>query len=248
MSGRMTHGTWAVLWAAAVGLVGCAGGNSHSPVDVPGAAKTPTTAILEAGADMLQDKPPLQALNTYLDGFHFYNGRMSEQMEAHHYCSALNEEVFQCAIFDGNTVDAKLMGVEYIISKRLFEGLPASEKQLWHSHVHEVKSGQLVAPGIAQAAENRLMQNLVSTYGKTWHTWHGKDLPYGVPQLMMGFTADGQIDPQLVRERDSRMGLDSEAKKRARAGIVAPAIDPGADAWRNGKVWQIEGPTGEHAH
>ncbi|CAH0324716.1 OBAP family protein [Pseudomonas brassicacearum] len=251
MPNRNVCGGWTLLCAAALGLTGCAGGTSDSPVEAPGTAKTPTTATLEAGARLMQDKPPLRVLNTYLDGFHFYNGRMSGQMEAHHYCSALNEEVFQCAIFDGNTASAKLMGVEYIISKRLFEGLPASEKQLWHSHVHEVKSGQLIAPGIPQAAETRLMENLVSTYGKTWHTWHteqGNALPYGVPQLMMGFTADGQIDPQLVRERDGRMGVDSEAKKRARAAIQAPAIDPGADAWQKGQVWQIKDPTGHHAH
>ncbi|WP_053185538.1 OBAP family protein [Pseudomonas thivervalensis] len=251
MPDRRVYGAWTLLWATALGLTGCAGGTSDSPVDAPGAAKTPTTATLETGARIMQDKPPLRALDTYLDGFHFYNGRMSGQMEAHHYCTALNEEVFQCAIFDGNTSSAKLMGVEYIISKRLFEGLPASEKQLWHSHVHEVKSGQLIAPGIPQAAETRLMENLIDTYGKTWHTWHteqGHALPYGVPQLMMGFTADGQIDSQLVRERDGRMGVDSEAKKRARAGIGTPAIDPGADAWQKGQVWQIKDPTGGHAH
>ncbi|AHL33553.1 hypothetical protein CD58_11875 [Pseudomonas brassicacearum] len=252
MPGKSVYGTWAVLCATALGLIGCAGGNTDSPVNAPGAAKTPTTATLEAGAGIMQNKPPLQALNTYLDGFHFFNGRMSGQMEAHHYCTALNEEVFQCVIFDGNTSGAKLMGVEYIISQRLFEGLPASEKQLWHSHVHEVKSGQLIAPGIPQAAETRLMENLVNTYGKTWHTWHtgqGNELPYGVPQLMMGFTADGQIDPQLVRERDRRMGVDSEATKRARAGIDTPPVDPGADAWQKGQVWQIKAPNdGEHSH
>ncbi|WP_053157525.1 OBAP family protein [Pseudomonas sp. Pf153] len=251
MQGKNSKDRWAMICAAAVGLSGCAGGNTDSSVSVPGAVKTPSTVTLEAGAGVLQDKPPLQALNTYLDGFHFYNGRMSGQMEAHHYCTALNEEVFQCAIFDGNTSRAKLMGVEYIISKRLFEGLPASEKQLWHSHVHEVKSGQLIAPGIPEVAETRLMEKLVGTYGKTWHTWHpeqGNPLPYGVPQLMMGFTADGQIDPQRVRERDSRMGVDSEAKKRARSGIETPAVDPDADAWQKGRVWQIKDPTGEHAH
>ena len=42
-------------------------------------------------------------------------------MEAHHYCSVINEEVNQCVIFDGNDKNAKMMGVEYIISKRLFD-------------------------------------------------------------------------------------------------------------------------------
>ncbi|VVP47166.1 hypothetical protein PS838_05157 [Pseudomonas fluorescens] len=59
------------------------------------------------------------------------------------------------------------MGVEYIISEQLFGKLPDAEKALWHSHVHEVKSGQLVAPGIPDIAEHALMEKLIHTYGKT---------------------------------------------------------------------------------
>ena len=144
------------------------------------------------------------------------------------------------------------MGVEYIISEQLFSKLPDAEKALWHSHVHEVKFGQLVAPGIPDIAEHALMEKLIHTYGKTWHTWHtnlNKDLPLGVPQLMMGFTADGQIEQRLVTDRDRRLGVDSTQEKEARADIPAPAIDPGADAWRKGKVIQIEDPTGRpHQH
>lgn len=134
---------------------------------------------------MLQDKPPLEAINAYLDGFHFYNGNMQGQMEAHHYCSILSEELIQCVIYDGNVRDAKLMGVEYIVSGRLFATLPENEKAMWHSHVHEVKSGQLIAPGIPEVAERELMEKLVGTHGKTFHTWRTdlqKSLPIGVPQ------------------------------------------------------------------
>jgi hypothetical protein len=229
-------------------LAACSGNDTHSYVIAPGAPKTPMTKTLETGADALQDKPPIEALNAYLDGFHFYNGHRHGQMEAHHYCAVLNEEVIQCVIYDGNTKDAKLMGVEYIIDEKLFKQLPAQEKSLWHSHVHEVKSGQLVAPGVPEPAEHKLMEKLVHTYGKTWHTWHtdlDKTLPLGVPQLMMGFTADGQAKPDMVEARDRRMGIDSQAKKAARADIVAPAIDPEADAWQKGTVIQIKDPTGQ---
>ena len=233
-------------------LTACAGNTTSSNVVAPGEEKTATTRTLEAGAALLQSRPPIDALNAYLDGFHFYNGHPEVQMEAHHYCSILNEEVIQCVIYDGNRKDAKLMGVEYIISEQLFAKLPRAEKALWHSHVHEVKSGQLVAPGIPDIAEHALMEKLIHTYGKTWHTWHtdlNKDLPLGVPQLMMGFTADGQIEQRLVTDRDRRLGVDSTQKKKARADIPAPAIDPGADAWRKGKVIQIEDPTGRpHQH
>ena len=233
-------------------LTACAANNTDSNVVAPGAEKTPSTKTLEAGAALMQSRPPIEALNAYLDGFHFYNGHPDVQMEAHHYCSILNEEVIQCVIYDGNRKDAKLMGVEYIISEQLFAKLPKAEKALWHSHVHEVKSGQLVAPGIPEVAEHALMEKLVHTYGKTWHTWHtdlNKDLPLGVPQLMMGFTADGQVDQKLVSERDKRFGINSAEKRKSRADIPAPTIEPGADAWRKGDVIQIEDPTGTpHSH
>lgn len=227
---------------------GCSGNDTRSDVTAPGAEKTASTIALDSGAAMLQSRPPIDALNAYLDGFHFYNGHPGAQMEAHHYCSILNEEVIQCVIYDGNVKDAKLMGVEYIISEQLFASLPGAEKPMWHSHGHEVKSGQLIAPGIPAPAEHALMEKLVHTYGKTWHTWHtdlDKTLPLGVPQLMMGFTAEGQIDPALVAERDRRLGVDSAEEKRQRADIVAPKVAPGADAWQQGKVIQISDPTGQ---
>src|SRR5918995_6454902 len=120
-------------FAACCGLImlaACKGGDSGSPVAAPGAEKSARTTMLEAGAAALQSMPPLGAINAYLDGFHFYSGRMEQQMEAHHYCAILNEEVIQCVIYDGNTKDAKLMGVEYIISEAQFNTLPAPEKAL----------------------------------------------------------------------------------------------------------------------
>jgi hypothetical protein len=243
-----------LIFLAAVGaaMCACGGSNTGSSVDPPGEKASAKTRALEAGAAAMQNKPPIEALSAYLDGFHFYSGRMQAQMEAHHYCSILNEEVIQCVIYDGNVKDAKIMGVEYIVSEARFKALPEAEKLLWHSHVHEVKSGQLVAPGIPDAAEQELMKKLVSTYGKTWHTWHTdlhKELPLGVPQLMMGFTADGQADAAMVAARDQRLGVQSAEKKKNRESIPAPAIAPGADAWQQGRSVQLSDPTGtEHSH
>jgi hypothetical protein len=244
-----TMGKLALTLIVSSAIVGCAGNNSASRVQAPGEPATVLTRTLDAGADALQSRPPVAALSAYLDGFHFYNGNMKAQMEAHHYCSILNEEVIQCVIYDGNVKDAKLMGVEYIISERLFGTLPPTERSMWHSHVHEVKSGQLIAPGIPAPAEHALMEKLVHTYGKTWHTWHtdqDKALPMGMPQLMMGFTADGQANPSMVNQRNERFGVDSAAKKKAREDIPTEAVDPAADAWSRGKVIQIDDPTGTH--
>lgn len=202
-----------LMLCSALGLAACAQHDTASYTEAAGKPKSVETHALEAGARLLQGQAPLNAVSAYLNGFHFYNGDMNGQMEAHHYVTRLNEDVMQALIYDGNGRDAKLMGVEYIISARLFETLPEEEKKLWHSHDYEVKSGSLVAPGLPQAAERRLMEQVVSTYGKTWHTWHtdrDKELPYGIPALMMGFTADGQLDPALEKARDERLGVDTQ--------------------------------------
>lgn len=217
---------------------GCGGSNTESNVEVPGIEKDSKSKTLEIGADILQSKAPLKKINTYLNGFHFYNGNIKGQMEAHHYVSQLNEDVHQAIIYDSNGEDAKIMGVEYIISEKLFKGLDEEEKKLWHSHHYEVKSGTLIAPGIPAVAEHELMEKLISTYGKTIHTWHTdreRNLPVGSPMIMMGFTKDGQLNPTLLSDRDRRFNVDAEEIKATRRDILLPNVDPMANAWEKGK-------------
>ncbi|GAB3326994.1 OBAP family protein [Larkinella ripae] len=223
-------------------LIGCGGKNTSSNVESPGGEKTTKTEVLETGADLLQNKAPLKAMSMYLDGFHFYNGHLDHQMEAHHYCTQLNDDLVQCLIFDGNGKDAKIMGVEYIVSERLFKTLPAEEKKLWHSHQHEVKSGSLIAPGLPLVAEHELMEKLVSTYGKTFHTWHTDQdlkLPLGPPLIMMGFTKEGQLADSLLAQRDKRFRVSTSEKRQNRADIPTPAVQPGANAWEQGEIRQL---------
>jgi hypothetical protein len=80
----------------------------------------------------------------------------------------------------------------------------------------------------------------VTTYGKTFHTWQydRDDFPYGIPQLMMALTADGQLDEALVARRDRRLRLSSADRRRKRAGIPDPAVAPGADGWESGRTVQ----------
>jgi len=230
------------LFTLLVTFISCGGKNTNSNIDSPGDDKSGKSKALEIGSDLLQSKSPLKKINAYLDGFHFYNGNMNAQMEAHHYVSQLNEDVYQAIIYDGNTEDAKIMGVEYIISAKLFSTLDAEEKKLWHSHHHEVKSGTLVAPGIPDVAEHELMEKLVSTYGKTIHTWHTDQerlLPVGAPMIMMGFTKDGQINQQLVDDRDKRFKISTGDKKKNREDIPMPKVDPNANAWERNEFRQF---------
>jgi hypothetical protein len=152
-------------------------------------------------------------------------------MEAHHFCRVVNDDFIQCVLFDGNTREANLIGIEYIVSESLYGTLPAPEREYWHPHNFEILSGQLVAPGLPAAAEKAFMKRLLNSYGKTWHTWHtgrhdgepGHPLPMGDPMLMWSFNRDGECDPSLERHREEGMGLDTAKTREQRAPLAADA-------------------------
>lgn len=197
--------------------------------------------VLDLASGAMQRKYPLEAMNTYLNGFHMYADEMGRQVEASHFCIHLRHDLHQCVIFDRNAPDARLIGIEYIISAERFQSLPADEKRLWHSHHYEVKSGILVAPGVPAMAERSYFTDLVTTYGKTFHTWQydRDDFPYGIPQLMMAFTDDGQAHERLINDRDLTLGISTPGKRHERADIPTPDVAADANLWESGRTVQL---------
>jgi hypothetical protein len=201
-----------------------------STTQPPGEDKAAKTRLLEIGAKVLQGNAPVAALDVHLVGFHPMKQHPEHQMEAHHYCRQVNEDFAQCAVFDGAGADANLNGIEFIISERLFETLPAAERKYWHPHNGEILSGQLIAPGIPGPAEKAFMRQKMNSYGKTWHVWntggptHQADkLPFGEPMLAWSFNRDGEAAPGLVEARDRRLRVSSEEKRKERADLRADA-------------------------
>lgn len=216
----------------------------QSPVRPLGEDKSLWRATLEMGSNMLQDMTPLKQFDIYVVGFHCAKGKPDMQMEAHHYCRQVNEDFLQCVLFDGNTKNANLIGIEYIVSEKLFKTLPEQEKNYWHPHNFEILSGQLVAPGLPDVAEKAFLKLLMNSYGKTWHTWHtghhdkpGAHLPLGDPKLMWSFNQENECNEQLRRDRDEHMGIDIKHKRAERQEFVGLAhpqhgVDAMADAFQ----------------
>ncbi|WP_435252460.1 OBAP family protein [Streptomyces tendae] len=233
-------GVTAGVAAGVTAAVGVLFGRKVATVGKVGAGHPLKHRALDLAAGSIQRKYPLEAMSTYLNGFHMYADDMGRQVEATHFCIHLQHDLHQCVIFDRNAPDARLIGIEYIISEERFRALPEDEKRLWHSHHYEVKSGSLTAPGIPDLAEHAYFEDLVTTYGKTFHTWQydRDDFPYGIPQLMMGFTEDGQASDEMIRARDDRLGISTSGKRENRADIPMPEVAPGANAWESGRSVQ----------
>jgi hypothetical protein len=202
-----------------------------NPQAPPGAEKKLGTKVLEKSAEALQDLSPIRALDHYLDGFHVMKDDPGLHMEAHHYCKGMNEEFTQCVIFDGNTKESNLVGLEYIISEALFESLSEEEKKTWHPHNYEILSGQLILPGVPAVAEKAALEKKINSYGKTWHVWDtghaghpaAHKLPVGTPLLAWSYNRDGEAPPGLVEARDKRMMVDTAEKRRGRAELAGKA-------------------------
>lgn len=225
----------------AIWLLACRG--SGDGARNVGDDRSTKSRTLEAGAGFLQSRSALAGFRRYIDGFHFENGNPNRQLEVHHFCSKVNEEVTQCVLFDGDSETAHLTGIEYIVSRRMFDSFAPEERKLWHSHVYEVKSGELITPGLTDAAERDFMRQFVNTYGKTWHTWNsqrGEQLPTGAPSLMMAFTKDGQLKPELLQFRDERLQVSSADKRKQRDSIPDPGIAENADSWERGPALQVQ--------
>jgi hypothetical protein len=209
-------------------LLALACGRQDSPplAGPKGKPKHEDTRLLETSAQALQSFQPVSSIDTYLDGFHALKDDPSHMLETHQFCRTRNEEFTQCVLFDANTENANMVGIEYLISERLYETLAPEEQQLWHPHNYQILSGQLVAPGLPDMAENAYLEKKLNGYGKTWHTWDTaaegkKTLPLGPAMLGWSFNADGELPDELLRERDKRMNIATEQKRGARKDMAS---------------------------
>jgi hypothetical protein len=223
------------------------GSSASTPEDVPGGEKTLASKVVGAGAGLLQKLNPIQAFQQHVCTWAIFSHDMKRKIETHHYPARLNEDFLQCAVYDSDQPNARLIGVEYVISEKLFKTLPQEEKQLWHSHEFEIKEGLWVNPGVPEAVQKQELKNLANTYGKFWCTWQfdrGDTLPLGPPALMMSPQAQepGRIPDASVAQRDARYDISSASRKQSRADIRGVgAVDPNADRWRHtGKGWAVE--------
>jgi uncharacterized protein DUF1264 len=192
-------------------------------------------------------KGPLGNDHLHVCGIHMAKANPKLQFITHHYCVGHKRggagDVFQCVLFDGTGMDAKLIGVEYIISDAAYRKLPEEEKKYWHPHTYEVLGGGLIAPGMAPKAELDLMEVVLTTWGKAWHTWprpDKDDVPIGPPMLIWSLMGDGQVDKNVLAKRDQQFKIDTKklCEERGKAiGFQPPNVAIPANEDTVGRQW-----------
>jgi hypothetical protein len=189
---------------------------------------------------------PVSNHHLHFCGIHCAKKDSRIQIVTQHYCGPIGESMHQCLLYDSLAKNARLLGVEYIISDDAFRNLPDVEKRYWHPHTYEVLSGALIAPGMKPDDEMAFMKGLLLTWGKTWHTWPDPStpVPLGEPLLMWSLTGDAQEDPKVLAARDKELGVKTASirKKRLEAiGYEVPAVPQPKDVDVIGRQWTAAG-------
>jgi hypothetical protein len=206
--------------------------------DIPGESKSFKKKGGEWLSEVVQPYAPTRAIGSHTDEILWISGEPKRQMEAHALCTWLNDDVAQCLLYDSEKKYARLIGVEYTISERLFKGLPAEEQKLWASNQYEVKDGLVVAPRLPKGLEKEMMEDLANTYSKSLCTWQvDRDyLPVGVPQLFFTLTERGPEPDRTILERRKKHNADPIKLRDERADIEVNPPHPNADIWKTGQV------------
>jgi len=209
---------------------------------VPGEPETWKSRAGETIAEVVQSHAPINEFHTHLTDIACTCLNPDNQFPVHLYVSHVNEDFMQAVVMDSDQKDARLIGIEYIVTEKLFNLIPPEERKYWHSHQYEAKSGLLVAPRMPMVAEHKLMKDLAPTYGKAFTMWN-KDqdsLPFGLPELLVVPTKDEEVRVDVLLARDEQLGISSAREKKNRADIPKARVLDGADALQNGEVVQLE--------
>jgi hypothetical protein len=107
-------------------------------------------------------------------------------LRVQHYCKPNDKILLVCQLYDSNSSNATLIGIEYIISADQYKSLPDREKPAWHYHQIEFATNRADAkfPDLNPQKEGESLKKLADTYGKVILTWNPKDkLPAFPPQV-----------------------------------------------------------------
>ena len=189
---------------------------------------------------------PLSAIHAHFCGIHIAKGNPKFQLVAQHYCSPHAEDMHQCLLYDSCEKNAKLLGVEYIVSDKVYRRLPENEKKYWHPHTYEVLAGGLISPSMEREEEMRFMKFILNTWGKTWHTWPDPttDVPLGEPLLMWALTGDGQANQEVIAARDRQFGVSTARIRQQRVGEIGfqvPQVSQPKSIDETGRQWTNNG-------
>jgi hypothetical protein len=153
----------------------------------------PNTAIAQQQQGMTTNAT---AAAKPVDGYNLPQGHLNAvrhifddpSLRMEHFCKPHDRVMMVCQLYDSNSENATLIGIEYIITQEQYNSLPNREKPYWHAHREEL-SPQRADPRMPELSPEQAqaeMAKLHPTWGKVIITWiPSDDLPSFPPQVQL---------------------------------------------------------------
>jgi Protein of unknown function (DUF1264) len=144
-------------------------------------------------------------------GVHLLKEMPEWSQVAYHFCKPVNADLNQCVLYDGTGPDARLIGIEYLVSDAVYQKMPAEERVYWHDHKYEVDAGLLRSITQTGEDEKKTLAVVRTLWGKVYHTWaSGRDYPRGPARLYWSVTGE----PPFVLSPDAKLPPELSGKVR----------------------------------
>lgn len=131
-----------------------------------------------------------------VDGYNLPQGHLNAvrhnfddpSLRVEHFCKPHDRVMMVCQLYDSNSVNATLIGIEYIIPQAQYDSLPNRDKPFWHAHREELKPERAdpMMPELSPEQAQAEMVKMLPTWDKVIITWiPSDDLPSFPPQVQL---------------------------------------------------------------
>jgi hypothetical protein len=131
-----------------------------------------------------------------VDGYNLPQGHLNAvrhvfddpSLRVEHFCKPSDKIMMVCQLYDSNSANATLIGIEYIITQQQYDSLPNREKPYWHAHREELRPERAdpMMPELTPEQTQAEMAKMLPTWGKVIITWMpGDDMPSFPPQVQL---------------------------------------------------------------
>jgi hypothetical protein len=119
-----------------------------------------------------------------------------------HFCKPNDKIMMVCQLYDSNSPNATLIGVEYMITADAYKNIPDRDKPNWHYHKEEFTPNRAdpKLPMLSEQQQNATMKTLAESYGKVIITWNPNDkapiFPPQEIQVQHPFMVNATVSPE----------------------------------------------------
>jgi len=127
---------------------------------------------------------PSEGWSLHIDALMHFPGKPNAV--AHHWCKGnLAGGLIECQLYDSDSANARLVGVEAVVPASAYKKFTTSERALWHYHKTEIPKVKATLPDLSAEEAAKVAKSLEETYGKIYLLWDPtkQTMPTGRPSI-----------------------------------------------------------------